>query len=58
MLTSLDGSLELSSSRGVGVGGGGRAGPVRPGAAGLLTGIEYSRVRDSSLMYLTSLVTT
>ena len=31
---------------------------VRPGAAGLLIGIEYSRVRDSSWMYLTSLVTT
>ena len=30
---------------------------VRPGAAGLLIGIEYSRVRDSSWMYLTSLVT-
>ena len=33
-------------------------GLVRPGAAGLLIGIEYSRVRDSSWMYLTSLVTT
>jgi hypothetical protein len=32
--------------------------PVRPGAAGLLIGIECSRVRDSSWMYLTSLVTT
>ena len=31
---------------------------VRPGAAGLLIGIEYSRVRDSSCMYLTSFVTT
>ena len=31
---------------------------VRPGTAGLLTGIEYSRVRDSSWMYLTSFVTT
>ena len=30
---------------------------VRPGAAGLLIGIEYSRLRDSSWMYLTSLVT-
>ena len=30
---------------------------VRPVAAGLLIGIEYSRVRDSSWMYLTSLVT-
>jgi hypothetical protein len=30
--------------------------PVRPGAAGLLIGIECSRVRDSSWMYLTSLV--
>ena len=29
---------------------------VRPGAAGLLIGIEYFRVRDSSWMYLTSLV--
>ena len=34
----------------------GDAVPVRPGAAGLLTGVEYSRVRDSSWMYLTSLV--
>ena len=33
-------------------------GLVRPGAAGLLIAIEYSRVRDSSWMYLTSLVTT
>ena len=33
-------------------------GLVRPGAAGLLIGIECSRVRDSSWMYLTSLVTT
>ena len=32
-------------------------GLVRPGAAGLLIGIEYSRVRDSSWMYLTSFVT-
>ena len=31
---------------------------VRPGAAGLLIGIEYSRVRDSSWMYFTSFVTT
>ena len=31
---------------------------VRTGAAGLLIGIESSRVRDSSWMYLTSLVTT
>ena len=31
---------------------------VRPGATGLLIGIECSRVRDSSWMYLTSLVTT
>ena len=31
---------------------------VRPGTAGLLTGIECSRVRDSSWMYLTSFVTT
>ena len=31
---------------------------VRPGVAGLLIGIEYSRVRDTSWMYLTSLVTT
>src|SRR6185436_5866764 len=31
---------------------------VRPGAAGLLIGIEYSRVMDSSWMYLTSFVTT
>ena len=31
---------------------------VRPGVAGLLIGIECSRVRDSSWMYLTSLVTT
>ena len=33
-------------------------GLVRPGAAGLLIGIECSRVRDSSWMYLTSFVTT
>ena len=33
-------------------------GLVRPAAAGLLIGIEYSRVRDSPWMYLTSLVTT
>ena len=32
-------------------------GLVRPGAAGLLIGIECSRVSDSSWMYLTSLVT-
>ena len=31
---------------------------VRPGTAGLLIGIECSRVRDSTWMYLTSLVTT
>ena len=31
---------------------------VRPGIAGLLTGIECSRVRDNSWMYLTSFVTT
>ena len=31
---------------------------VRPGVAGLLIGIECSRVRDSTWMYLTSLVTT
>ena len=31
---------------------------VRPGAAGLLISIDCSRVRDSSWMYLTSLVTT
>ena len=30
---------------------------VRLGAVGLFIGIEYSRVRDSSWMYLTSLVT-
>ena len=33
-------------------------GLVRLGAAGLLIGIEYSRIRDSSWMYLISLVTT
>ena len=33
-------------------------GLVRPGAAGLLIGIECSRVRDSPWMYLTSFVTT
>ena len=32
--------------------------PVRPGAAGLLIGIECSRVRDSTWMYLISFVTT
>ena len=31
--------------------------PIRPGAAGLLTDIECSRVRDSSWMYLISFVT-
>ena len=31
---------------------------MRSGAAGLLIGIEYSRVRDSSWVYLFSLVTT
>ena len=31
---------------------------VRPGAAELLIGLEYSRVRDSSWMYLISYVTT
>ena len=31
-------------------------GLVRPGAAGLLIGIECSRVRDSSWMYITSFV--
>ena len=31
---------------------------VRPGAAGLLVCLECSRVRDSSWMYLASLVTT
>jgi len=31
---------------------------VRPGTVGLLIGIECSRVRDSSWMYLTSFVTT
>ena len=31
---------------------------VRPETAGLLIGIECSRVRDSSWMYLTSFVTT
>ena len=33
-------------------------GLVRPGAAGLLIGIEYSRIRDSLWMYLISTVTT
>ena len=33
-------------------------GLVRPRAAGLLIGIECSRVRDSTWMYLTSFVTT
>ena len=33
-------------------------GLVRPGIAGLLTGIRCSRERDSSWMYLTSFVTT
>ena len=33
-------------------------GLVRPGTAGLFIDIECSRVRDSSWMYLTSLVTT
>ena len=34
------------------------SGLVRPGAVGLLIGVECSRVRDSSWMYLTSIVTT
>ena len=33
-------------------------GAVRPGAAGLLIGIECSRVRDSTWIFLTSFVTT
>ena len=33
-----------------------RQAAVRPGVAGLFIGIECSRVRDSSWMYLTSLV--
>ena len=33
-------------------------GLVRPGAAGLLTDIECSRIRDSSWMHLTSFLTT
>jgi len=33
-------------------------GLVRPEAAGLFTGVKYSRVRDSTWMYLTSVVTT
>ena len=32
--------------------------PVRSGAAGLLIGVEYSRVRDSTWIYLTLFVTT
>jgi len=35
-----------------------REATVRPGVAGLLIGIECSRIRDSTWMYLTSLVTT
>ena len=31
---------------------------VRPRAAGLLTDVEYSRVRNSTWIHLTSLVTT
>ena len=31
---------------------------VRPGASRLLTGVKFSRVRDSAWMYLTSPVTT
>ena len=31
---------------------------VRPGAAELLIGVEYSRVRDSAWIYLISYVTT
>src|SRR6185503_21330457 len=37
---------------------GGTTALVRPRTAGLLTGIECSRVRDSSWMYLISSVTT
>ena len=36
----------------------GQPGDVRPGAAGLITGVECSRVRDSAWMYLISFVTT
>ena len=32
--------------------------PVRPGVAGLLTGMEYSRVRNSTRIRLTSIVNT
>ena len=32
--------------------------PVRPGAAGLLIGIECSRIRNSSWMYFIYIVTT
>ena len=48
--------LELSSAATVEIAA--VAAGVRPGAAGLLIGIEYSRIRDNSWMYLTSLVTT
>ena len=34
------------------------SGLVRPKVAGLIIGIECSRVRDSAWMYLTSFVTT
>ena len=34
------------------------SGLVRPGAAGVLIGIEYSRVSDTAWMYLTSFITT
>ena len=36
----------------------GQSPPIRPGAIGLLIGIECSRVRDRPWMYLTSFITT
>ena len=48
VLSKLESTYRLRRARGF----------VRPGAAGLLIGIECSRVRDSSWMYLTTLVTT
>ena len=52
--------MKSSNSRSraeVGASGALESEPVRPGATGLLIGVEYSRVRESTWMYLTSSVT-
>ena len=53
--------MKSSNSRSraeVGASGALESEPVRPGAVGLLTGVEYSRVRDSAWVCLISFVTT